>query len=371
MTTRLDKADAPALLTRLAALERRVAEQEAELRSLRAGDGVSPASPASAEAPAGTTDRRGFVRAAAAAAAGAVVGGAWLADAAPAAAADGGPLVIGSSSNSGTQATGLAVIGTAAAYGVGVTDNGLASLTGFPAVLGHARSQNFFIGVLGLAELASTGVEGRAVNGIGVVGSSVGGTGVSAFSTNGIGVLATGGRAALRLNAIGTAPPSRSDAHFAGEIESDQNNDLWYCAASGSPGTWRKLAGPGTAGALQVLASTQRVYDSRPGFNPPGGTKGPLGTGQERPVDCKVGSAVPAGAVAVLANVTIVSASSRGFLAAFKNGIAWPGNSTINWDHFDQVAANSAVIALDTSAQFRVRASNPTHYIVDVIGSYG
>src|SRR5262245_56531071 len=130
-----------ALAAKVAELERRLEAQEAELRVLRARDRLT-----SPEARA-TSDRRHFVRAAAAAAAGAVAGGAaLLADATPAAAADGSNLIIGSSVNTGTQATGLAVTGDQAAYGLGVTDNGLASLAGFPGVLGHAKGTNFFIG---------------------------------------------------------------------------------------------------------------------------------------------------------------------------------------------------------------------------------
>jgi hypothetical protein len=95
-----------------------------------------------------------------------------------------------------------------------------------------------------------------------------------------------------------------------------------------------------------------------------------LGTDQERVIDCKLGDAVPAGATAVFANVTIVSASNAGFLAAFKNGTDWPGNSTVNWDRLGQVVANSAVIALDASAMLKVRSRNPVDFLIDVIGYY-
>jgi hypothetical protein len=370
MAARSNGSAAPALLARIEQLERQLEHQGRELRALRERVVVSPAPPVDEAA---TPDRRHFVRAAAAAATGAVVGGAaLLADASPAAAADGNSLVIGDAGNTGTHATGLAVTGKNAGYGLGVTDNGLASVPASPAVFGHAQGTNFTTAVLGLAQGSSTGVAGAGDTGVGVFGSSQV-VGVLGASTIGLGAIFSGGSAALRLDnnkASPPAPPARSDAHNAGELEPDKDNSLWLCVTTGTPGSWRKLAGPTTAGALHVLPSTIRVYDSRPGFAPLGGTKGTLGANQQRVVDGKLGGAVPAGASAVLANLTIVSASGSGFLAAFKNGIAWPGNSTLNWDHAAQVAANSAVVALDASAQFQVRASNPVDYIVDVVGYY-
>jgi hypothetical protein len=374
--------DAEALLARLVELERRLDKQEAELRALRGSDDAGPSIVKRPDQPPATTDRRHFVRTAAAAATGAVAGAALLAEASPASAANNDALIIGSVVNAGTAPTGLAVGGTDVSYGVGVTDNGLNTAPpGFSALLGHAKSTAFTQAVLGLAEGSADAVVGTANGGRGVFGSSQVNTGVEGRSVSSIGVagLSTGGvggefeghAAALRVD-VGslTAPPARTDSHFPGELDPDVNGNLWYCAVAGSPGGWRKLAGPATAGSLHVLASTIRVYDSRPGFDPPGGTKGQLGANQQRTVDCKIGSAAPAGAAAVLANVTIVSASALGFLAAFKNGITWPGNSTINWDHPGQTAANNAVVALDTSARFQVRASNPVDYIVDVVGYY-
>jgi hypothetical protein len=371
MATPSNGSDAAALLARLAELERRLDQQEAELRSLRTSDDASTPRLERPNQPAAATDRRHFVQAAAAAATGAVAGAVLLTDASPAVAASGDALVIGNSANTGTGPTGLSVTGTDVSYGLGVTDNGLSAAPGFSALLGHAKVKAFAQAVLGVAEGFADAVYGAAAGGRGVTGTSASSAGVFGSSSGFVGGDFVGHRAALLLEVgSATAPLARSDAHGAGELDTDVDGNLWFCVINGSPGAWRKLAGPATAGSLHVLASTVRVYDSRPGFDPPGGTKGKLGANQQRIVDCKVANAVMAGAVAVLANVTIVSASGGGFLAAFKNGITWPGNSTINWDHPNQVAANSAVVALDASAQFQVRASNPVDYIVDVVGYY-
>ena len=50
--------------------------------------------------------------------------------------------------------------------------------------------------------------------------------------------------------------------------------------------------------------------------------------------------------------------------------VVWPGKSSINWERPGQVIANSAVVAVDPSALFRVRASFATDVIIDVVGYY-
>jgi hypothetical protein len=222
-----------------------------------------------------------------------------------------------------------------------------------------------------------TGVQGASSNGTGVKGASVNGDGVLAESFNGRALSATSGQGAaifaecsspigtvlaynlgggpgvlavtggpsagvLSVSSIGvgvevgaagkaqlllrpdTAPPlQRTDAHEAGEIIFGGAPDLslWVCIESGSPGKWRKLAGPSTAGTFHPL-SPGRVYDSREAAPAPGA----LSTGQNRLISVAdrrniTGGAVaqtnfvPAGATAVAANVTIVSASGAGFVA--------------------------------------------------------
>lgn len=186
-----------------------------------------------------------------------------------------------------------------------------------------------------------------------------------------VGLTVGGVKAALAVTPLGAAPRLRGDAHVVGEIIVDIGGDLSYCTVAGTPGTWRKLAGPATSGQLHVLASTVRVYDSRPGQAPATGGKAPLPGGGERVIDTKFGGAVPAGAVAALVNVTVVNTSASGFVALFKNGIPYPGNSTINWFLPNSIVANSAVVALDTNALFNIRSGGgATDLLIDVVGYY-
>lgn len=362
-------------------------------------------------------DRRGFLGRAAVAAGGAAVGAvaASAGAASPAAAADGAAVTIGAV-NGGSTRTVLLVPGTAE-YGFGVHEGNLAEFptdgaiagaatTAFSAgVVGHGAGEK--IGVYGGTE-DGQGVQAFAVSGTGVVASSQTGTAIRALGGNGstssavyatcdaphtsgngtiVAVsgegtgLVTIGRRSLHLfpRADGGNPhppaagaPSSPGALAVGAPGGNTSSTLWFCTNGGTPGTWRKLAGPDTAGSFHILGSTVRVYDSRNGNLPNVGTKAPLTNAATRVVDCKQGGAVPAGATAVLLNLTIVNTTLSGYLALFKNGISWPGNSTINWGQPGTVLANSAVVALDDQARFLAKAS-PTggaDFIVDVIGYY-
>lgn len=122
---------------------------------------------------------------------------------------------------------------------------------------------------------------------------------------------------------------------------------------------------------LNILGAPVRIYDSRPADPPLGVTKGPLANGASRVIDAKQGSAVPAGAAAALVTLTVTNTSAAGFVSLFKNGIAWPGTSTINWASATTVATTT-VVALDAVAQLKayVSAGSSTDLIVDVLGFY-
>ena len=90
------------------------------------------------------------------------------------------------------------------------------------------------------------------------------GTGVVGF-TGGAGAYGGeffGGLAEVRLRPGGEAPITLTNAHAVGELYEDATGELWLCTAAGSPGTWRQIAGPTTAGAFHAI-SPRRVYDSR------------------------------------------------------------------------------------------------------------
>jgi len=194
------------------------------------------------------------------------------------------------------------------------------------------------------------------------------------FSSNAdgsLGVVANGVRAPLRMTPRGLPAPSRADAHLQAELVVDIDGDLWFNIAEGIPGTWRRMSGPNTAGAFTVLPTPVRVYDSRPNNPPNNVTKGPIANATARTIACtNNASGVPVGATAVLVNATVVNTSANGFLALYRNGIAYPGTSNVNWFVPGQVNANQAVVALDVLARIAayVPAGSSADVIVDAVG---
>jgi len=123
---------------------------------------------------------------------------------------------------------------------------------------------------------------------------------------------------------------------------------------------------------LNLLPTPIRVYDSRPGANPTTVAKGTLADSATRVIDCKFGGAVPAGAAAAMVTLTLTGTSTGGFMGLWRNGLADPGTSSINWDHSGTNVAVTTVVALDAVAQLiaKVGPNASTNFIIDVIGFY-
>jgi hypothetical protein len=172
------------------------------------------------------------------------------------------------------------------------------------------------------------------------------------------------------------APPrTRADDHIAGEIYFDDDQSLWLCTAPGTPGTWVRITGTGSAGALQVLPSPVRVYDTRPGAPPTTvGPKTPLATGVPRG-DIALGtngSTVPTDATAAIISVTVTnttggSPSGPAYLGLYANGASYTGTSNINWTSPGSTIAVTTTTALGAGATIAAFASHPTDLIIDVI----
>lgn len=202
------------------------------------------------------------------------------------------------------------------------------------------------------------------------------GAGVRADSAQGYGATAQGGKADLFLAGSLPAPIARTDSHIAGEITRDTDLNIWACVGNGTPGTWRKVAGPATAGSLHVIEPT-RVYDSRWAT---GG--GALVAGLSRGIDVSAGrnlqtgtvetpNLVPAKATALQYTITIAGTVGSGFVAVTSIGATAYKASSINWTADGQALANSTMGKL-TSPELRLWAGGDgsTHVIIDVLGYY-
>ena len=139
--------------------------------------------------------------------------------------------------------------------------------------------------------------------------------------------------------------------------------------SDGTDGKWRKLAGPDTAGALHLLASPKRVYDSRPGEPPAIDPKSPLTPNVARTIDPKANSSgVPAQARGVLVTLTVPSLAAGGFATVWPSG-AWPGTSNINFGP-NQTIATTTVVGLGPGATFLVQSNVATNVLIDIVGYY-
>lgn len=351
----------PDVTERIQMLERQLAELKEHVTTTGPSD-----------APVATT-RRHLLRGLAVGAAGAAAAGvAGVVAARPAAAADGDPLNVGET-NTFSTATNVNFDGatTPASFNIQSGDETTANNT----ILTNAFAGSG-AALLGVAS-------GNGNQQIGIIGWSKKalGTGVIGF-TGGAGAYGGeffGGLAELRLRPGGNAPTTLSNAHQAGEIYEDQDANLWLCVAAGTPGTWRLLSGPKAAGALTLLPTPVRVYDSRPPGGPAATNDGPLGGGATRAVNLAAGfvgatptPAVHAGSTGALISLTLDATVGSGFVAIFTGGAAYSGTSNANWFQSGQILAVTTVSAVDAASAVTVYAGGPgsTQFVIDVIGFY-
>lgn len=378
--------------TKIDELEQRVAELTALVERLTAAQSSAAALPvpeptaaptdeSPAESPSGS--RRNLLKLAGAAAAGTVA--AVAANALPAAAATGDQMRVGQShTTTGGDVTSL--IGVS--FGLASTDTAADLVTGYAATISGWDTSNstagIRAGVMGYSGPFFGG--GRTPHGVfGVVrATDATGSGVYGRSESNSTGVSAGVRArsstgpALLLEAVATGAPT-TGTWTLGAVQPDTTGNLWYCVQSGTPGTWRKLAGLNTAGAFHAV-TPGRVYDSR--LAQPAGNVGTISGGQNRTISVKdrrdgagavdLADYVPAGATAVAANVTIQSASGAGFLAVNPGGNTSSASSTINWSAAGQLLANGVTLTLNANRELTVvcGGGGSTDFIVDISGYY-
>ncbi len=364
--------DWDAMMGRLAALEARSTTADV---TATAPTATSAGAPPPAGAPAPMLGRRRALLGLAGAAAAGAVGVATVATASPVAAAAGDPVKAGYATESNLP-TQLRVTGGGKVYGLGVVDNSPINVgTTTSALYGHASGNAFGTGLhvqtIGSASgalitSASAGLTARSSNNVlpALIAENTG---------TGVGARITSNRNHIELQATAAqAPPSRAGSTPAGALAMTTAGDLWYCAVSGTPGTWRRLSGPTTAGSFHVLPTPVRIYDSRPGTTPNVGAKTPLPANGTRALDLKAnGSGVPAGATAALVTVLLVNAATgAGNFTIWRGGAAKPQANTLVWGGNAGRFTTTAVTALDANASVQVHASLRTNVVIDVVGYY-
>jgi hypothetical protein len=199
------------------------------------------------------------------------------------------------------------------------------------------------------------------VVGVAGVGAIYGVEGQS-FDPGGVGVSAGGPKAALRLKPAGSAPVTRNEDYYGGEVLVDETGTLWCCVTPGRPGTWRELASGASAGVLHLLDTPVRAYDSREPHQP-------LLDGQDRTV--QLGSSLPDHALAALFNVTSTASTGRGYLTLFPAGTPWPQVTSLSFSGADVTASVVSRVS-STGVTVRVVGSGAsTDVLLDLVGWYG
>ena len=355
------------------------------------------------------TGRRGLLGKAAIAAAVAAVTGVSMSKAAEAGVGNGPALNQGAANTGATITTSLAggstflvADGSTAGPTGGVNPRvgsmfGTQSISSRAGIMGEATGTGYGWAVYG----RNTSSQGIGVYGLNVGTAGVGlygehranttelGTGVVGISNSGVGVYARGGTydfqadggGRVNMSKAGVANPP-AGASVIGTLARDAAGNLWYCSTSGTPGAWRTLGGPGSAGAFHAL-TPGRVFDSRvaapaTGALTAGGSKlvsvaakrdlvtGAIVVGSE--------NFVPAGATAISANITVVNTVGSGFLAANPGGTVVVSAATINWYGPGQILNNGVIVTLNTNRELTVVAGGAggasTDFVIDVTGYF-
>jgi hypothetical protein len=357
--------------TRIAQLEATVERLARQLESHDAA--AREAEPVDVDVPHGS--RRNLFKLAA----GAAAGGTALALAktgGPVAAADTDAITAGEQTNSGdsgTKTTVLAYQNTSPpAYSFLTFDYNANIFTvrdnseGF-VIVGADNSSGYPAAVGGYANsTVANGLYGYTKNsGFGVVGYG-GGSGSA-------GILARGARANLEFYNDGDAPSARTDIHTRGEMVCDDNGNLWYCIESGTPGSWRKIAGADTAGGFHP-ATPFRVYDSREEGS--GGIAGSsdvtLSVKDGRDPESyavTIPDAVPEGATAISANIVAINAVGNGFATVNPGGDTSVGAAALNWKE-GQTIGNAGIFKINDTRDLTVLVRGITNidFTVDITG---
>lgn len=193
--------------------------------------------------------------------------------------------------------------------------------------------------------------------------------------------------AQIHMSGATTAGAPTTGQHQKGELFTDSNGDLWYCAVGDNTnaGTWRKVSGSGATGISSLLPSPDRFLDTRSDpaytFVPNGSPSGPLTaatttaalTTNARTYQMTgragknngAASTIPAGATTISGNVTIISHGGGGFLTLWANG-NWPGTATVNFAG-GAVVNNFFTCPLSAAGAIKATSNDSVDVIIDII----
>ena len=267
----------------------------------------------------------------------------------------------GAPDGTGVYASGAGTGAGVAATGGGNSGNGVGAVGGGPD--GHGI----------LAQGVGLG------NGVNATGGDTSGSGVFAVGGSGGGngaQLASGGTGApLNLVPSGKEGPPGLGAHAVGDVWADSNGILWVCVAGGTAGTWTRVgqvqpsfgAQANAGGVMNLLPNPIRILDTRSGSPYGGGSTHILQVTGAADLNGS-STVVPAGAVAVIGNATVVFPEGAGDLRLFPHGVSLPSTSNLNYN-LNVTIANSATVGLDGDGRMDIYVDvSTTHVLFDASG---
>ena len=129
-------------------------------------------------------------------------------------------------------------------------------------------------------------------------------------------------------------------------------------------GAYTPVTGAVSGGRFVALAVADRALDTRI-------RNYKIGALQTERVD--VARSVPAGATAVVLNLTMVDSTGAGHWTAFPSGAAMPKSSNLNADGVGQIRANQAIVPIGTVGAIRgfdIFSAAGGHLVADVAGYF-
>ena len=132
--------------------------------------------------------------------------------------------------------------------------------------------------------------------------------------------------------------------------------------------TQQPLPKPGPASTFHAVTPV-RLLDTRNAIGV--GTRTPVAAGGTLRLKLPAGKPVPAGATAVVLNVTVTGAKAAGYLTAYPDGTPRPTASNLNWTKGETIP-NQVIVPVGTGGTVDLynHSSGTTHVIADVAGYY-
>ncbi len=268
-------------------------------------------------------------------------------------------------------------LGTGSVYKASTLKTALAAYDTTSQNVGvYASSQNG-VGVYGVTD-TGTGGKGVALNGtanstgIGVSGNSQSGFGIVGTSNTGIGGSFSGGQAPLLLGLSGSAGAPTTGTHAAGEIYADGNASLYVCNVPGAFGGGGATPSFYRLSSVNLLSSPVRLFDTRAGQPAVTNLGRAIAPHETYALTVAGGpTPIPANAVAVIGNITVLGPSAPGNLIFYPAGTSKPTTASLTYGSAGLYLANFTIAGVGSNGQVNINVDSDNAYVNMVFDCVG